>query len=214
MKTINILFKYFYKEKKFTIIFVIILSLLLNIFKINIISYIISNIIKSIENNNFNYVYEYYQYLVISFIFFITLWYYFKNFSGKLLIKVKNWSKLFLLKNIYYNNNENLSKNNFTKLFHPIIRTNNILYYLLLIFINKIIPNISLILIIFGFFIYKNYKIGLIFLIGNIIFLLYLYNNYDKLIDSCNEYEKKLSTFEEEVHENLNNFSKIILRGQ
>ena len=75
MKTINILFKYYYKEKKFTIIFVIILSLLLNIFKINIISYIISNIIKSIENNNFNYVYEYYQYLVISFIFFITLWY-------------------------------------------------------------------------------------------------------------------------------------------
>ena len=214
MKTINILFKYFYKEKKFSIIFVIILSLILNIFKINIISLIISNIIKYIENNDFNYVYQYYQYLVISVIFFIIIWYYFKSFSGKLLIKIKNWGKLFLLKNIYYKNNENLSNNNYTKSLHPILRSSNVLYYLLLIIINKIIPNISLIIIIFGFFLYKNYKIGLIFFIGNIIFLLYLYNNYDKLVNLFNNYEKTMVNNEDLIHENLNNISKIILRGQ
>ena len=214
MNIINILLKYYYKEKKFDIILVIILSLALNIFKINIISYIISNIIKSIQDNNFNYVHQYYQYLIICIIFFLILWFYFKKFSSKLLVITRGWGRLFLLKNIYYNNNENLSKINYSKLFGPIHRMTNMLYYVLLLGFNKIIPNISLIIIVIAFFLYKNYKIGLIFLAGNIIFLLFLYNNYDKLINSYNIYEKHTSDNERLIHENLNNFSKIILKGQ
>jgi ABC-type multidrug transport system fused ATPase/permease subunit len=214
MDIINILFKYFYREEKFNIILLIILNLILNIFKINIISYIISNIIKSIENNNFQYVQQYYQYLVISFIFFIIIWYYFKKINNQLLIKIRNWGKLFLLKNIYYNSNEKLLQINYSKLSLIILRSNNLLYYFLLIIFNKVIPNILLIFIIFGFFIYKHYKIGLIFLVGNILLLLYLYNNYDKLVNYFNIVEKKTVDNELDVHENLNNISKIILKGQ
>ena len=214
MKLLNILFKYFYKEEKFNIILAVILSLLTNIFKVNIISYITSNIIKAIEKNNIKYAYDYYKYLIIAIIFFIILCYYLKEINNILLIKIRNWSRLFLLKNIYYNSNENLSNINYTKLNSPLFRFTTVIQFLLMIILNQIIPYIGLILIIFLFFIYKNYEVGLIFLIGNIIFLIYLYNNFNILINEYNNFEKKIINNESIINENLNNFSKIILRGK
>ena len=214
MKLINILFKFFYKEEKFNIILAVILSLITNIFKINIISYITSNIIKAIEKNNIKYAYDYYKYLIIAIIFFIILCYYLKEINNKLLVKVRNWSRLFLLKNIYYNSNENLSNINYSKLNSPLFRFTTVIQFLLMIILNQIIPYIGLIFVIFLFFIYKNYEIGLIFLIGNIIFLIYLYNNFNILINKYNSFEKKIINNEAMINENLNNFSKIILRGK
>jgi ABC-type multidrug transport system fused ATPase/permease subunit len=214
MNLLYILLKYFYKEEKFNIILTIILNLLVNIFKINIISYVTSNIIKSIENNNLKYAYEYYEYLIVSFIFFIILFYFLSKYSNIILLKIKNWTRLFLLKTIYYNSNENLLKTNYTLLNAPIMKYGSAIHYLLNIFLNKIIPNISLILIIFIFFLYKNYKIALIFLVGNVIFLLYLYNNCNKLVNSFNIFEKQIVNNENSLSENLNNFNKIIIRGK
>ena len=153
MNLISVLFKYFYKEEKLNIIIIIILSLLTNIFKINIISYITSNIIKAIENNNIKYAYDYYQYLIIAIIFFIILCYYLKEINNKLLVKVRNWSRLFLLKNIYYNSNENLSNINYSKLNSPLFRFTTVIQFLLMIILNQIIPYIGLIFVIFLFFI-------------------------------------------------------------
>ena len=214
MNLINILFKYFYKEEKFNIILSVILSLLTNIFKINIISYITSNIISSIQKNNIKYAYDYYKYLIIVIIFFIILCYYTKKINNILIIKIRNWTRLFILKNIYYNSNENLLNINYTNLNSPIFRFTSVTHYLLMMILNKVIPNISLILVIFLFFIYKNYKIGLIFFIGNIIFILYLYYNTIKLIEEYNIFEKKVVHNETIISENLNNFNKIILRGK
>ena len=214
MNLISVLFKYFYKEEKLNIIIIIILSLLTNIFKINIISYITSNIIKAIENNNIKYAYDYYQYLAISFIFFITLWYILLKYNSSILIRSKIWPRIFLLKNIYYNSNENLSKTNYTLLTSPIFKLSSSTYYLVNLLFNKIIPNTSLIIIIFGFFIYKNYKISLLFIIGNIIFFSYLYYNFNKLNNLCNIFEKQTIKNENMVLENLNNFTKIIIRGK
>ena len=214
MNLISVLLKYFYKEQKNNIIIIIILSLLTNIFKINIISYIISNIIKSIENNNIKYAYNYYQYLIISFIFFIVLWYILLKYNNSVLIITKSWSVLFILKNIYYNSNENLLKTNYSLLNSPIMKISSSFYYLINIILNKMVPTISLIVIIFGFFIYKNYKIGLLFLIGNIIFLSYLYYNFNKLNNLSNIFEEKIIQNENMLLENLNNFDKIIIRGK
>ena len=214
MNLLTVLFKYFYKEEKFNIILLIILSLITNILKINIISYIASNITQSIENNNLKYAYKYYYYLMISFIFFLVLWYILSKYIGIMLIKLKNWTRLFLLKTIYYNSNENLLKTNYTLLNSPIIKLSSISYYLLNILLIKVIPNISVIIIIFVFFLYKNYKFGILFLIGNIIFLLYLYYNFNKLNNYITIFENEIINNENNLLENLNNFDKIIIRGK
>lgn len=215
MNLLTVLFKYFYKEEKFNIILVIILSLLTNIFKINIISYIAANIIKSIQNNNIKYAYEYYKYLIFIIIVFIILLFFFRKSQNSLLTKIKNWGRLFLIKNIYYNSNENLSNStNYTKLGYPLLRITNSLHYIASMCLNKLVPNISLILIISLFFFYKNYKVALIFLIGNIIFFTYLYNCYFKLSEQHNILEKYSIENESIINENLNNFDKIILRGK
>jgi ABC-type multidrug transport system fused ATPase/permease subunit len=215
MNLLTVLFKYFYKEEKFNIILVVILSLLTNVLKINIISYITANIIKSIQNNNIKYAYEYYKYLIFIIVVFIILLFFFRKGQNSLLTKIKNWGRLFLIKNIYYNSNENLSNStNYTKLGYPLLRITNSLHYIVSMCLNKLVPNISLILIIFLFFVYKDYKIALIFLIGNIIFFTYLYNSYFKLSEKHNILEKHSVENESIINENLNNFDKIILRGK
>lgn len=215
MNLLTVLFKNFYQEEKFNIILVIILSLLTNILKINIISYTTANIIKSIQNNNIKYAYEYYKYLIFIIVIFIILLFFFRKSQNSLLTKIKNWGRLFLIKNIYYNSNENLSNTtNYTKLGYPLLRITNSLHYILSMTLNKLIPNISLIIIISLFFLYKNYKIALIFLTGNIIFFIYLYNCYFKLSEKHNILEKHSLENESIINENLNNFDKIIMRGK
>jgi ABC-type multidrug transport system fused ATPase/permease subunit len=213
MNLINNILKNFFKEEKYTVILVIILSLLINIFKVNIISYTTSNIIKSLQNNNIKYAYEYYKYFIITGIIFILIFYYNKIVHSKLIVRVKYWSRLFIVKNIYYNNHENLSTFNFTKLHSPIIRLTNSFNYFSSLVLNKFIPSITLILIIFGYFIYKNTTIGCIFLFGNLTFILYLYYQYNILYEKYKALDSKFIKNDDILNENLNNFSKIIFRG-
>ena len=213
MSLTNLLIKNFYEKEKFSLISIIILCFAISFLKINVISYISANIIKSIKNNNIKYVYEYYKYFSIACIIFIILFYLYKHFQYTVSFKLRFFIRFFIFKNILFKNDKLLENINFTKIVIPVVRISNCFDIILNIFINETLPNLTIILIIFLFFIYKNLNIALIFLFGNILLIISLYYSSFTILNKSNNIEKNIIKNESISSEIFNNFHKIILRG-
>ena len=104
----HLLQKYFSKEK-FSIIFIIIISCLLSLLKINVIALINANIIKSIQTTDIKNVFNYYKYFIIASLVYIILYIIYKFKQNKILIKLRLWMKKEIVNNMMKTNNENLS---------------------------------------------------------------------------------------------------------
>ena len=213
MNIIIYLLSIFFKKEKYKIIFILILTFIINILKINVLSYITANIIQSIQKNNIETSYQYYYYFIIVSIVFVLLYGLFKYFNEKIFCKLRFWLRKKIIEMLLVTNNEKFSDVNFLKLNTPILRLSSNTYYSISTIINFIIPNLSLGIIIFVYFFYKNYVIGSIFLIFNILIILYLYFNIGNIKEYSINYEKNLENTEYYITEILGNFDKIIFRG-
>ena len=213
MNIIEILTKEFFYNELFKTLLLIIISCSLSLLKLNAISYLTANIIKSIQLNNIENVYNYYKYFVIVSIIYVILYIIYSFLQNNLLIKMKLWIKNELLENIMKNNNENLSDQNFTKLNIPIQRIATLLYFLYNNFISTLIPNLSILLVVFLYFTYNNFKFGSIFLILNIIIISFSYHTINTMIPYQINCEDNIYITESTITEILNNFNKIIYRG-
>jgi ABC-type multidrug transport system fused ATPase/permease subunit len=208
----HLLKKYFSKEK-FSIIFIIVISCVLSLLKINVIALITANIIKSIQTNNIKNVFNYYKYFIIASIVYITLYIIYKYKQNNILIKLRLWIKKEIVDNMMKTNNENLSHENFTNLNNPINRVSSLIYFIYNNFVSNILPNLSILFVIFLYFIYNNFKFGAIFLFFNIIILLAAYFIITKMIPHMYNCENNLISIESNIQEILYNFDKIIYRG-
>jgi ABC-type bacteriocin/lantibiotic exporter with double-glycine peptidase domain len=204
--------KYFYKEIYRTIL-IIVISCLLSLLKINVISLLTANIIKSIQQNNIKNVFENYKYFVIVSVIFIGLYITYKSIQNKLLIKMRLWIKNQIIENILKKNNEDLSNENFTKLNIPIQRVSSLLFFMFNNFISTLIPNLSIIFVVFIYFMYNNLKFSIIFLFANIIIILFTYYSIKTMVPEQIKCEDNLYNVESNITEILNNFDKIIFRG-
>lgn len=209
----DVLFNFFNEEKINTIL-IIIFSCLLSFLKINAVSYITANIIKFIQKNNIDGAYKYYLIFIFITIFYLIIYYLYKNVQNKLLSKLKHFVRFNLIKFILELSNENLVDINFTKLNSPIFRfSNNCLSFFSTLF-STIVPNITIIIVIFIFFISKDTTFGFIFLIGNFLYILYIYYILNYLYNKNYNYEKNINQNENFIIEILNNIDKIIFRGK
>ena len=208
------LFIDFIKKEKFISLFILILSLVINYFKINVISYINAEIISSINNKNLTLTYTYFYYFIIVSIVYILLNNLYKLLQYNLSTRLKQWIRYKLVKYLLLFNNENYGDINFTKLNSPIFRFSNTSYFVYNIAFNTVMPTVTLLILVFTYFFYKNYILGIIFLIGNILLILYLYNSIYGITNKCLKYEDGISNIESAVVEILNNVDKIIFRGK
>jgi len=213
MTLINHLLKKYFSLEKFSIIFIIVISCVLSLLKINVIALITANIIKSIQTTNIKNVFDYYKYFIIASIFYIILYIIYKYKQNNILIKLRLWMKKEIVDNMMKTNNENLSHENFTKLNNPINRVSSLIYFIYNNFVSNILPNLSILFVIFLYFIYNNFKFGSIFLFFNIIILLTGYFIITKMIPHMYNCEDNSIFIESNIQEILNNFDKIIYRG-
>jgi len=213
MKLVYELIKTFFEDKKGITLFIIILSITISLFKINVISYITANIIQSLKNKNENDSYTYLYYFLIVSALYILLFSLYKFLRSKILVDLRHWFRNEIIKKLLILNNNNFSKSNFTKLNSPIVRLSNYIYYTLNSILTIILPNITVLLVIFVFFVYKNIYIGAIFLIGNIIVILYIFYYLKDIVNVSKKYEIEITNSESYIVEILNNFDKIIFRG-
>lgn len=213
MTLLNHLLKKYFSLEKFSIIFIIIISCVLSLLKINVIALITANIIKSIQTTDIKNVFNYYKYFIIASLVYIILYIIYKFKQNKILIKLRLWMKKEIVNNMMKTNNENLSNENFTKLNTPINRVSSLIYYIYNNFVSNILPNLSILFVIFIYFIYNNFKFGAIFLVFNIIIILTGYFIITKMIPHMYNCEDNLIKIESNIQEILNNFDKIIYRG-
>jgi ABC-type bacteriocin/lantibiotic exporter with double-glycine peptidase domain len=213
MKLVYELIKKFFKDKKGITLIIIILSITISLFKINVISYVTANIIQSLKSKNENDSYTYLYYFIIVSALYTLLFSLYKFLKSKILVDLRHWFRNEIIKKLLILNNNNFSESNFTKLSSPIIRLSNYIYYTLNSILTTILPNITVLLVIFVFFVYKNIYIGAIFLTGNIIVILYILYYLNDIIDVSKKYELEITNSESYIVEILNNFDKIIFRG-
>ena len=209
----QLLLKFFNEEKTNTLL-MILTTFILNIIQTNGISHISASIINSINNKNKVEVTTYFKYFVFICILIIICYSYYKYFQNKILTKLRQWIRNELVKTILLINNENFSEINFTKLNSPINRISSVSFMVFNDMITYLLPNITFLLIVSIYFLYKNIIFGGIFILGNIIFLLYLLYNWKSMLISNNDYEKYVGDNESYLIEILNNIDKIIYRGQ
>lgn len=209
----QLLFKFFNEEKTNTLL-MILTTFILNIIQTNGISHISASIINSINSKNKVEVFTYFKYLVFICILIIICYSYYKYFQNKILTKLRQWIRNELVKTVLLVNNENFSEINFNELNSPINRISSISFMLFNNIISNILPNITFLVIVSIYFLYKNIIFGGIFVLGNILFLLYLLYNWNSMLDINKEYEKYITDNEIQLIEILNNIDKIIYRGQ
>lgn len=183
-------------------------------FQTNVISYISANIIYFIQKHDSINVYIYLKYFIIISSIYVLLYNYYKYFQNKILSTLNQWIKYKLIEIILLINNENLNGINFNKLSTPVNRIASVCYLIFSDFITYLLPNITFFLIITLYFLYKDFYFGLSFILINFILVIYLYMNWNCMMNANKQYEKNINDNETYILEILNNIDKIIYRGQ
>jgi len=204
----------FFGGEFYRTIFIILLSILTNIFQINIVAKISANIIDAIEHKTAAHAYTSYKFFIGASIVFIFLFYFYKLLQAQLLSKLRQWLKSELIKITLIVNNENMSDVNFSTLSSPINRISSNLFYIFNQIFSSTIPNLSVLSVIFGYLLFTNLTCSLIFFIGNACLLLYIACNWNNMCAINNIYEKTVYETENALVEIMNNVDKILNRGQ
>jgi len=127
---------------------------------------------------------------------------------------LRGWTKTELFKILLSTNNIEYNETNFINLDSGLHKYSGIFYNTFSSIISFVLPNISLLLMVTLYFMYKDYKFGLIFLLCNVIvimFIWYKWNDMKKLYTEYQIYNNKIDSLQ---LDNLNNFEKIIYRNQ
>ena len=214
MNIVNYLLSVFFKEEIWNTGAMILTSFFLNILQTNGISYITATIIDSLQKHKYPKVTEYFNYFMAISIIYIILYNFYKYFQNKLLTKLRQWMRHQLIKMLLLVNNENLSEINFNKLNSPINRISSVSFMAFNDMITYILPNITFLLIVAMYFLYKSRLFGAFFIAGNMVLFFYLYLIWTDMLEHNEEYEKGVSENEAYLMEMLNNIDKIIYRGQ
>uniref|UniRef100_A0A6C0KHR7 ABC transporter domain-containing protein n=1 Tax=viral metagenome TaxID=1070528 RepID=A0A6C0KHR7_9ZZZZ len=214
MNIVSFLLKQFFQEEQLNTFFMVLASFVINLFQTNGISFITATIIDSIQKKQYDNVHQFFKYFIVVSMLFVFLFYLYKFFQNKLLTKLRQWMRHQLVKMLLLVNNENFSEINFSKLNSPINRISSVCFMVFNDIITYLLPNITFLLMISIYFLYNNVIFGSIFIIGNILLVLYLFLNWNNMLSHNEEYEKFVSDNEAYLVEILNNIDKIIYRGQ
>lgn len=214
MNIIYFLLLKFFNEEKINTIMMIINSFLINILQTNGISFITANIITSLQNKDEKNTHNFFQWFVLISIVFIILYHFYKYFQNKLLTKLRQWMRHHLIEILLRMNNEKFSEMNFTKLNSPINRISSVSFMVFNDIITYLLPNITFLLIVAIYFLYKNTIFGIGFIFGNMILVLYMWWHLQFITKHNEEYEKQVTESESYLIDILNNMDKIIYRGQ
>lgn len=214
MKLLYYLCEKFIMEEYFNITCIIILSLALSIFSTNIISNITANIIQGVNKGTSEIVYTYYKLFILVTALFFGTYFLYKYFQNIFLSKLPEWIKQEILQIILKFNNINMSNTNFVNFYNHITRISASGFITFNDIIGTYIPSLAFLLVITGYFIYKNWILGLIFLFFNMLIILYLYYVIGDIVNEKRKQESKIGELNNYMLDLLNNIDKVIYRGQ
>ncbi len=204
----------FFSEQKTNIATMAILSLILSFFYTNISSIVNANIIQGIQKNDIKKAFTNFNYFIGVSILFLITYYIYKIVQNRLLTTLAHWTKSEIFNFILLSNNDNMRNVNFVEFITPITRISNSCSLLLGDILSSVLPTISFLIVIIGYFFYKNIALGIGFFIGNLIIGLYFLYNWKEMFEYKKSQEKITVSNERYIIDSFNNIDKIIYRGQ
>lgn len=214
MEIVKYLIEEFLDEYYFEVILLIILSLIGSILTTNVITHFNSTLINAVQQNSMSDTILQFKYFVNSRVWMAIFVYGYKLVQDVIMTNLKQWLRFNLIKITLKTNNENLSNINFTKLNTPINRLAETCYYFIGDALNYTLPYFMFVIVSIMYFLYQNTEIGIIFLIGNILWGLLILYVWPILRERNITYENHSLVIEQHLVENLNNVDKIVSRGQ
>jgi ABC-type multidrug transport system fused ATPase/permease subunit len=204
----------FFKQESVGLFFMVLISFMISLLKTNGISIITANLIDSLRTLNEVDASKYYTYFMIISILCIILYYIYDHLTDLILTKLRQWIKYQLIEMLLVVNTYDFSEMNFTKINSPINRIANECFATISDVIQNLLPAAVFLIIITGYFIYKDWIFGLSFFIGNIILILYGIFSWEELSHLNEIHETHVNQNESYILELLNNVDKIVSRGQ
>lgn len=214
MNLVQYLLEKFFKEEWFNAISMITTSSLLTLLQANGISMIISNLIEALQLHKKPLSIEMFKWFVIASISYVILFHIYKYFQNKLLTKLRQWIRQQLVNALLIINNTDFSEMNFIKMNSPINRVSSTVFMSVNDWLTYILPNIVFLIVTALYLLYTNRSIGLVFILGNLAIIAYIWYNMQNMIDYNSKYEESVTDTENYLQEILNNIEKIIYRGQ
>jgi len=214
MEIVKYLINEFLEEYYFEVVLLIILSLIGSILTTNVITHFNSTLINAVQQKSMSDTILQFKYFVNSRVWMALFVYGYKLVQDVIMTNLKQWLRFNLIKITLKTNNENLSNINFTKLNTPINRLAETCYYFIGDALNYTLPYFMFVFVSVLYFLYQNTEIGIIFLIGNILWAILIYYVWPILRERNINYENNSIVIEQHLVENLNNVDKIVSRGQ
>jgi ABC-type multidrug transport system fused ATPase/permease subunit len=129
-------------------------------------------------------------------------------------MRLNQWVKEEIFDFILKINNENMSNVNFADFIIPITRISYSSTILLNDILTNLIPSLGFLFVIFAYFYWKNWKLGLLFLLSNVLIFVYLSIYWKEMFIYKQKQEQMVIDNEKYIMDNLNNIEKVIYRGE
>ena len=213
----NLLFQLLLKfcKKEYIKVFLLFTcSLIINVIQTKNISKLTANIINSLKENNQKEAFGYFKTFVFLSVVVLVIYYGYRLLEDDLITKVRQWTRSELLKTLLKMNNENLSEKNFMYISSPINRLSVVSFSILSEIITFIVPTVLFLIIIMVYFFSIDFNLGIVFIIGNLLVLLYMYIVIPDIVKKDDAYETQCFYNENYQLELLSNIDKVIYRGQ
>ena len=204
----------FFAEQKNKIMLLCILSLIISFFYTNLSSIVNANIIQGIQQNDHAKTLSNFRYFIGVSAIFLIIYYVYRTLQNDLLIMLVHWTKSEIYNFILLANNENMRNVNFVEFITPITRISNSCNLLLSDILTSIVPTVAFLIVIFIYFFYKDAALGIGFLSGNMLILLYFLYFWKDMFEYKKKQEMITVDNERYIIDSLNNIDKIIYRGQ
>jgi ABC-type multidrug transport system fused ATPase/permease subunit len=214
MEIVKYLISQFVNEYLFEVVLLIILGLAGSIITTNVITHFNSMLITSVQGGNIDTTIMFFKFFMYSRIAYALFTYGYKLVQDVIMTNLKQWVRNNLIKIVLKTSNEDLNNINFTKLNTPINRLSNTIYLIFSDSLTYSLPYAIFILVSVGYFMFQQIEVGMLFLIGNILWMLVLYYIWPNLRYKNIKYENDSMMIEKHLVENLNNIDKIITRGK
>lgn len=206
--------KEFSYENKFSMLFLVLISVSFGLVQTKGISEISSALIEALQKSDSSKIWNLFYLLVALYAIYQTLYYLFYELKSRLVSKMKPWARYKLLDAVMKVNNDVFSEVNFTKLNSPIHRVADLIASIISDILAFMVPNVIFVLIISSYFLTISPTFACIFLVGNFFNMFYYYFTFSDVLAKNKIYEDKIQKTDGVMIDVLSNLDKIIYRGK
>ena len=207
------LFGKFFEKEKVNMGLLLTVALISSFIYTKISSKVNASIIQAVNaDDNAQTFYFFWMFVIVS-IGFLILLYIYKMLQINLLTTLTNWVKKELFEFILKTNNENMKNVNFADFMTPITRISTAATSLLNDLLVNLIPTVAFLLVVAIYFFVMDWKLGVGFLVGNVLLFSYLFICWKDMFIYKQKQEDVVVANERYILDNLNNIDKVIYRG-